>query len=263
MALSVSACVTSPATTVRRDAFTVGYGDILNVDSFNGRVEIMAGQDNSVTIQATLRAPGSLDYQATQNGNLVTISAVKTGWWLFSSQAKADIKVTVPAGMALNLKTSNGGIDVSGTVLGGVLRTSNGSITLKDVKGSFDGSTSNGSVEVTAMEGSGLFKTSNGRIDIKGHVGDCNSSTSNGSITFSGEMKAGGQNRLTTSNGSVTVQLKGTPSVSLNASTSNGKVTCDLPILATSTGNNSLAGKIGNGDAGLFIHTSNSSITIR
>lgn len=263
MALSASACVTSPAATVRQDTFTVANGDILNVDSFNGRIQIVAGQGNSIAVQATLRAPASINYQAAQNGNLVTVSAVKTGWWLFGSQSKADINVTVPAGTALNLKTSNGSIAVSGAILGGVLRTSNGSITLKDVKGSFDGSTSNGAIEVTAMEGSGLFKTSNGRIDVRGYVGDCSLSTSNNSISFAGELKPGGQNRLTTSNGSVNVQLKGTPNLTLDASTSNGKVNSALPILATSTGNTSLAGKIGNGDASLFIHTSNAGITIQ
>jgi DUF4097 and DUF4098 domain-containing protein YvlB len=76
-------------------------------------------------------------------------------------------------------------------------------------------------------------------------------------------LPAGGQNRLTTSNGSVNVTLQGVPDVKLDASTSNGRVTSRLPITATQTGDHSLSGSIGPGDAGLIIHTSNGAITIQ
>jgi hypothetical protein len=262
--LSATGCVTSPATSTREDTFTVSDGASLVVNSFNGQIQVQGGAGNQVDVQATLRDTSRLRYEAVQNGNQVTVTVVKTGgWWFFGTEAKADINVTVPAGISINLKTSNGDVGVNGAIGGGVLKTSNGSVLLENVKGSFDGSTSNGRVEVTAMDGSGLFKTSNGRIDVQGLTGDCNASTSNGSISFSGEMKAGGQNRLTTSNGSVNVKLNGTPSVSLDASTSNGKVTSLLPILATKTETNSLAGTIGAGEAKLFIRTSNGSVTIQ
>jgi DUF4097 and DUF4098 domain-containing protein YvlB len=59
------------------------------------------------------------------------------------------------------------------------------------------------------------------------------------------------------------VELQGKPSVVLDAETSNGKVTSELPILATVTSKERLVGKIGEGEAELYIRTSNGDITIR
>jgi hypothetical protein len=262
--LSSASCVASPANSTRADSFTVGDSATLVVDSLNGRIQIEDGSGNKVDVQATIRDTAGLRYDVVQNGNQITVTAARTGGWqLFGNDAGADIHVSVPAGIILSLRTSNGDIDVQGTIRGGVLKTSNGRVVLQNVKGDFDGSTSNGRIEVTGLEGSGLFKTSNGKVDLQGIAGSCNASTSNGTISFSGEMKPGGQNRLVTSNGSVSVELKGTPSVTLDASTSNGKVSSALPILATNTGNTSLAGKIGAGESTLYIRTSNGSVTIK
>jgi hypothetical protein len=262
--LSSSGCVASPAKSTRADSFTVGDSATLVVDSLNGRIQIEGGSGNKVDIQATIRNTAGLRYDAVQNGDQITVTVAGTGGWqLFGNNAGADITVSVPAGIALNLKTSNGDISVQGTRRGGVLKTSNGKVVLQNVQGDFDGTTSNGRIEVTGLQGSGLFKTSNGKVDLQGVVGSCSASTSNGPISFVGEMKAEGQNRLTTSNGAVSVQLQGTPSVTLDASTSNGKVSSALAILATNTGNTSLAGKIGAGEATLYIRTSNGSITIK
>jgi DUF4097 and DUF4098 domain-containing protein YvlB len=61
----------------------------------------------------------------------------------------------------------------------------------------------------------------------------------------------------------VDVELLGTPSIKLDASTNNGDVTSELPITATSTGDDHLVGTIGDGEADLYIRTSNGDVTIR
>ena len=68
---------------------------------------------------------------------------------------------------------------------------------------------------------------------------------------------------MRTSNGSVSVTLRGTPSLRFDASTSNGTVKSELPVLATSTGDQHLAGTIGDGEAELSVETSNGSVTIQ
>jgi DUF4097 and DUF4098 domain-containing protein YvlB len=146
---------------------------------------------------------------------------------VFGIDAGAEIRVTLPADANVDLHTSNGGIEVVDIQNSGKLRTSNGRISLENVKGEFE------------------------------------VNTSNGDIDFRGEMTADGMNRLTTSNGSVHVTLLGEPSVKLDATTSNGEIICKLPIVATETGDNRLAGVVGGGDAVLAIGTSNGSITIQ
>ena len=259
-----SGCVTSPANESREDSFTVGDSAALSIDSLNGHIEIESVSGNTVDVRATIKDTLGVSYNAVRNGNQITVTAVRTGGWrFFGGDGGADIHVSVPAGIALTLKTSNGDITVQGTNRGGVLKTSNGEVSLQNVKGDFDGTTTNGRITVVGLEGNGLFDTSNGKVDLQGVVGSVTAKTSNGAISFSGEMKPGGQNRLTTSNGPVSVELKGTPSVTLDAATSNGKVTCGLPILATKTGSTSLAGKIGDGEASLNIRTSNGGINIK
>lgn len=261
--LASSACTTLPAIQTYENDFMVGESASLVVDSTAGWIHVEAGPGNQVHVEATVRDFTRMEYEATTNGDVVTVTAKRKGSILSGFQGKADIIVTVPAGTSLTLETSDGDIVVTGTTRGGVLKTSNGNIALENVKGDFQGDTSNGDIEITTMEGSGLLRTSNGKVDIENATGEFNASTSNGPIFFSGEMIPGGSNRLTTSNGKVTVQLQGTPSINLDASTSNGKVSSDLAILATETKTNHLVGKIGSGEAALYIHTSNGNVIIK
>jgi DUF4097 and DUF4098 domain-containing protein YvlB len=233
------------------------------VDGTAGWIHVETAPGNQVHVEATVRDFTRMNYEAATNGDVVTVTAKRKGSFLSGFQGKADILITVPAGTALTLETSDGDINVTGTTRGGVLKTSNGNIVLENVKGDFQGDTSNGDIEITTMEGSGLLRTSNGKVDIEDAKGEFNASTSNGAIIFSGEMTPGGSNRLTTSNGKVTVQLQGTPSVNVDASTSDGKVSSNLAILATVTETNHLIGKIGAGEAALYINTSNGDVTIK
>ena len=128
----------------------------------------------------------------------------------------------------------------------GTVHPSNGKVVLADVVGDFDVSTSNGG---------GTISHATGTFDIE---------TSNGRIEFDGEIVSGGDNRMKTSNGSVEIVLQGTPSVELDASTSNGSVTTKLPILTVSAGDEDhLKGTIGDGDAALFVRTSNGSVSVQ
>ena len=261
--LASSACTTIPAVQTYENDFTVGGSARLVVDSTAGWIHVETGPGNQVHVEAIVRDFTRMEYEATMNGDAVTITAKRKGSFLSGFQGKADILITVPAGTALTIETGDGDITVTGTTRGGVLKTSNGNIALENVKGDFQGDTSNGDIEITTMEGSGLLRTSNGKVDIENATGEFNASTSNGPIFFSGEMIPGGNNRLTTSDGKITVQLQGTPSINIDASTSDGKVSSDLAILATETETNHLVGKIGAGEAALYIHTSDGNVIIK
>ena len=259
LAASACTCDAGPTET-RDDSFTVNGTATLVVNTENGKIEVNTGSDDVVRVQVTLRGVNRIDYEVSQDGNTITVTAEITGWF---GNVGADITITAPANSDVELYTSNGVISLNGIVGTGTLRTSNGMISLENVKGDFDGTTSNGRIEVDTMEGTGYFRTSNGGVDLQGVTGEFDAQTSNGGISFSGNLTAGGSNRLVTSNGNVVVELLGTPSVSLDASTSNGDVTCELPITATVTGDEHLVGTIGDGEANLYIHTSNGNVAIR
>jgi len=260
--LTATGCSVGP-TEYRDDSFTVGVSPTIVVNSENGSIEINAGTDNEVRVEATLTDAPRVQYEISQDGDTITIDAkISKEWWFFGSAA-ADIAITAPAGTYVDIDTSNGAVELHGMEGAGTLRTSNGKIVLKDVKGAYDGTTSNGAIEIGTMEGTCVISTSNGSVDLWDVKGEVEVESSNGEIWFSGEMTAGSRSRLVTSNGKVDVELSGTPSISLDAKTSNGVVTCELVITATLTREDHLVGTIGAGEAELYIRTSNGDVTIR
>ena len=234
----------------RDDTFVVGQSPRIVVSNDNGRVFVSPGSDGTVRVQTTLRKPDDVEYQTVQEGDTVSVeaNAIEKGFGIFNlgDSPGADIEITAPSATRIELRTSNGSVEVQGMQRSGSLRTSNGSIRVEDVKGDFDISTSNGAVTIARAVGSFDVETSNGRIE------------------FDGELVRGGSNRMETSNGSVRVNLTGTPSVKIDASTVNGTVTTRLPILTTSTGGGRhVVGTIGTGDADLYARTTNGSVVVQ
>jgi Putative adhesin len=230
--VATAACTPAFAsqTETRDDTFSVGATPKIVVSNDNGQIDVVTGNEGTVNVRATIRRPDDVEYSVVQEGDTVRVEAqVSSGWgWVFGTDAPGvDITVTLPADTNVDLRTSNGGIEVVDIQNSGKLWTANGRISLENVKGEF---------EVNAM---------------------------NGAIDFRGEMTAGGTNQLTTINGSVEVTLLGEPSVKLDAATSNGAIICKLPIAATESGANRLVGVVGGGDAGLVIKTLNGSIKVQ
>jgi Toastrack DUF4097 len=259
---ATTACSPGPTET-RENSFTVTGSSKIVVNSVNGNIEVSAGPGNEVLVQATLRDAPRIKYDVSQMGNTITVDVQTSKQWGIFGSAGVDVSITAPAKTDVVLNTSNGFIALHGLEGSGSLKSSNGKIVLDNVKGSFDGGTSNGRIEATTVEGSVILKTSNGKIDLRDVHGEFDIESSNGGVSFSGNMTAGGSNRLVTSNGDVLVELQGEPGVVLDAETSNGEVSSDLPIAATVTRKERLVGKIGDGEADLYIRTSNGDITIR
>ena len=236
------------STEIRDDSFVVGHSPRLVVSSDNGRVIVNSGPDRSVSVKATLRKSNDIEYQITQVGDVISVRA-KTddgGIFNFGESPGADIEITTPSNTAVELRSSNGSVEVYGIQESGTLRTTNGKIVLDNVSGDFNIVTTNGGVAITQAIGSFDVETKNGRIK------------------FDGKLTSGGSNRLTTTNGNVEIKLQGTPSVKLDASTSNGSVNTEYPILTSSPGDeHHLVGTIGAGEAVLLVRTSNGSVVIR
>ena len=235
-------------TETRDDSFFVGDSPRIVVSGGNGGIVVISGTDGTVRVHATLRKPDELEYKATQEGDTISVEAKgkSRGFFNFGQSPGASIEITAPPNARVELRTSNGSVEVHGMHQSGTVRTSNGTIVLEDVTGDFDVSTSNGAVTISLARGTFDVETSNGRID------------------FDGELAPGGNNRMTTSNGSVDIKLRGTPSVKLDASSGNGSVSTRLPILTTSPGDeHHLTGTIGAGDAELLVRTSNGSVVVQ
>lgn len=230
----------------QKHTFQVGENPTIDISGFNGSIEIIAGDAGVVDVEATLRLPNRISYSAERNGNTVTVTAKKTGVGFIIGRSPAvEIKIVVPSHSTLKARTSNGSIEVVGITGSGDLDTSNGRITLTDVDGEFEANTSNGTIGMSVV---------NGEFNVE---------SSNGKIEFEGTFAADSDNSFQTSNGSIDVVLTGAPNLEIDARTSNGTTSSDIPILATTTEKNHLAGKFGAGSASLELKTSNGSIKLR
>jgi len=229
----------------RDDSFTVGDSSRVVVKTGNGGIVVTAGTGNQVRVEATLRTPEKLTYSVTQDGDTITVEAKPKTGSSWRDCMEANIVVTAPTITDVDLHTSNGALTVEGINGSGALETSNGAMELFNVKGDFKG------------------RTSNGAIDVRNAVGEVDLQTTNGRVSFEGELIAGGDNRLVTSNGRVDVELLGEPSISLDASTTNGEINTTLPMTTSLVEKNHIVGTIGDGEAALYVRTSNGEVTIR
>ena len=113
--LAAAACDGGP-TEVRTDTFTVGPSPRLVVNSINGRVVVNVASDNTVQVRAMLKKADRVDYQVSQDGGTVSVEAKKKGGFLswIGRSPGADLEITAPPTTRLELRTSNGRIELHG-----------------------------------------------------------------------------------------------------------------------------------------------------
>jgi DUF4097 and DUF4098 domain-containing protein YvlB len=193
-------------------------------------------------------------------------------------------EVSGPRALAADLRTSSGGIHVSGTEGAVKAYTSSGRIELEGGKGDIDLHTDSGGIRVDRAEGQVRAEATSGSIELREGVGAVDLRTRSGGIratlnrlegegTFSAqsgsihvEVGAGiAPITATTSSGAVHVTLPAGYAGQLEARTSSGSVRCDLPVFtASESGQNHVRGRIGEGgEATVKLHTSSGGVHIQ
>jgi DUF4097 and DUF4098 domain-containing protein YvlB len=227
--------------------FALQPGGKLDLENFNGSVDIAGWDKNEVEVNGTkyARSKDLLDSIKIETSNSPDAVRFKTSHPVGHGNMGAKYTIRVPRKVVLNdIRSSNGAIhveDIDGTSR---LHTSNGGVRLSRVKGDIDIETSNGTIELEGVNGNATLRTSNGKIkgDIKGGALEAN--TSNGGITLAlADGSGNGPVRMHSSNGSIDLTLDNAREV--HATTSNSSITVHLPSSAN--------GRV-------RAHTSNSSI---
>lgn len=146
----------------------------------------------------------------------------------------AEIKLEMPAGADIDVRTSNGAIGVEGARSPLSLKTSNGRIGVKDIQGNVIAKTSNGAIAASKVRGDLDLESSNGPIELEEiEARSITASTSNGYIKAE---KIAGEATLHTGNGSITLKAVSLPAnPRLKATTSNGAVHVAVPATANAT----------------------------
>ncbi len=264
-------------------------GGRIELENFNGSVEIMGWDKESVEIHGTKHAPtrellDAIRIDIDSTPDTLRIKTVRP----LERRGNLGVKyvLSVPRKVVLDrIVSSNGGIRVENLEATAKLRTSNGAIRATAFRGDLDVTTSNGGIDLSDFQGGASLRSSNGAIRADGVRGFFEATTSNGSIDARIVEATGTRPiRATTSNGRVTLAVESLKNNDIIASTSNSSLTVKLPSSASarlkaSTSNSSIQtefdvktqgsisknrmeGTIGEGGPLLDLHTSNGSIRV-
>jgi len=224
----------------------------LQLTTFDGAIEIRAGEGRDVIVEIEKRGPSKemverLQVDATQDGNRIDVEVKRpSGDSVFFGHhvsPTAKLIVTMP---------KHGNI---------VAKSGDGSIRIDAVHGRLELRTGDGSIRANDVGGQVVLDTHDGSVVLDGVDGDVDLSTGDGSVTVSGKP---GALRLKTGDGSITLradqgtQMKDDWSVT----TGDGAVTLegvdgDVDI-ETGDGSVSVAGKLGT----VKIHTGDGAISL-
>ncbi len=224
-------------------------GGHIRVGNINGKVEVLPWKNNEVEIYAEIEvrsgnrrtaeeAMEELEIDVRQDGDALTVEArypkSQSGGffdWVFGRKAeiRIDFMVHVPERSDLNLKTTNGAIEVSGIEGQVKLRTTNGNIDAEDLGGALDAHTVNGSIDAALNA-----------------------------------LNRDEEHSFSTTNGSITITLPGDINADVRVSTVNGRISTDFPLQVKGKFNSkSMTGTIGSGGAMMIMKTVNGSIHLQ
>jgi len=258
-----------------RDLSLAGFStNLVRVEVFNGEISVRPGTAGHVTATVAVTGAGATKAEAeADRARIATTLQEATGAVVLRAVYQPDptsprnrgasAAVTVPAGSALELVTSNGKVNVAGVTGAIRIRTSNGEVTVDGAAAGLDVETSNGAIAVTASRGPLGLVSSNAKIGIAATDAAVTASTSNGDIAFVGSLAAGPQS-FETSNAAISLQLGADATFNLDIETSNAKVTVGYPVTTSETASETrLVGRVGAAPAiAISARTSNGGITI-
>src|SRR3954447_1594956 len=235
-------------------------GGRLIVDVDFGTIDVAAGPDDQISVQAHRKIDSDNDAQekeyfastpvtVSKDGNTVTIRARRKDKdrnmnWSGRCNMDARYTVKVPKSFNSELRTGGGTIivaEITGTMSAD---TSGGKLKFTHLKGATGATTSGGSIELNACEGPLKVDTSGGRIDATDGNGSLEAHTSGGSIAvrdFSGDTKvetSGGRLSFEnvngkifgrTSGGSISAKLKSPVPGDVNLETTAGSIEVLVP----------------------------------
>jgi len=242
-------------------------GGRVEVESFNGGVEISAWEQDTVDISGTRYARSQdtiseVRIDISHTPDAVSIRTVRPT--MRNGNFGARFVIKVPRKAVLDrIVTSNGGIRANDLAGPARFKTSNGGIHVNNLDGEVHAETSNGTVELNDVSGQITAHTSNGAIRGKGFRGALDMTTSNGSIDLTFAAVPVPAIRAHTSNGGITVRLPGDVNARLSAHTSNSSISSDFEMLTRGAiSKHQIEGTLGSGGPLIELETSNGGIRL-
>jgi len=218
-----------------RDLGPVTAGTLAIGDSPNGSIQVTGGSRNDIRVRARVVTSADTMEQARSLAGQVEVSLGSNGRIRTDGPSTArreswsvSYRAEVPTSTDLELDTSNG------------------SVTINDVRGDIGATTSNGSLRFTNLAGDVRGRTSNGSVHV----------------TLSGTRWDGDGLDISTSNGSASIDIPENYNARLVAGTSNGSLRVDFPIEVRGRISREVETSLGSGGPTVRVRSSNGSVRI-
>ena len=178
---------------------------------------------------------------------------------------RTDVTLRIPEGMALDLQTRDGRIQlerISGDIKA---ETGDGRIRLDTVKGTLKLRTGDGSVIGTELTGAVDAASGDGRIQLEGSFDALRAVTGDGSIriTSRGARKLTKDWNIRTSDGSIELTLPASISARIEATSADGRIVNDLTTFEGNERNGRAKGTLGKGGRLILVTTMDGRITLK
>ena len=275
MLMTIAGLLVSLALQPTDTTVPVRPGMRLQMDNFDGNITVTAWNRSAVRIQAEDDDDDELDIQVSER----TVSVNGGGR---HGPSTTNLRLTVPAGMDLELSTKSGDVSVDGvkgevsvesvdgniTVRGGVglisLHSVDGELELSGARGRMDLNTVDGSIKVSDAAGEIRAETVDGEIILDGVDAPGAEATSvDGNIEYRGTIKEGGRYHFNSHDGNVTVTVPDL-NAAVSVSTFSGDFQSDFPVTLTGrTSSKRMNFTLGNGSARLELESFDGTIALR
>jgi DUF4097 and DUF4098 domain-containing protein YvlB len=258
---------------------TVPAGEVeqLYVKTHNGSVTV-TGTDSreDIAVQVKRRGGGATEQSAMECLDAIEIVSASTEdkthelTWRWRVLKRSDwgsqvsFTVEMPARLATQITTHNGGVSVTGVHADCAVTTHNGGLSVKDVHGACDLHTHNGGIGIMEGEVAPLTAvTHNGAITATTSGSAVRLKTHNGGIKLDASRCGPLGGSVTTHNGNVALQVGEATTAELVCKTHNGRLTCDAPARIVSLSKRSLRAALGDGGPELALTTHNGGIHVQ
>jgi DUF4097 and DUF4098 domain-containing protein YvlB len=275
-----TACVVvdSQGHTIREEKrFTVSGTPDLHLTTFDGSIEIRAGEGKAIVVEiekrgATKESLEQLKVETKQDGNRIDVEVRKPSggdvvlFGIGRMSPTARLIVTMPHDGNVTARSGDGSVHIDhvrGTI---DLRTGDGSIRGSDIGGTMALQTGDGSVTLEDVDGDLDVSTGDGSVSVSGRPGALRLHTSDGSITLRADRGTTMKDdwSLTTGDGGVAIFLPSDFSADVDAHTGDGSIRSELQVSADGDASRrSLKGRLGAGGKVLKIRTGDGSIRLK
>jgi hypothetical protein len=207
------------------------------------------------------------EFQSGDHVNFELKEKQRFGFHVTMARHEPHVTVEAPADLDLEARTSDGSLKVFGVSGTFALRTSDGSVDVSDVSGAVRLVASDGSIRIHNVTGTLESRSYDGHVSIDGKLSAVQVHTSDGALELT--LDEGSQlttsSRIEASDGSVKIRLPRTLAADIDIHTGDGHIDCQLPLTMSgynSGGGHNIRGRLNAGGTPLSIHTSDGSVTI-